>query len=42
MSNNQIYFAKHLPKLTDLSIAENDVNEVEAMLNYFVEKLLIK
>lgn len=42
MSNNQIYFAKHLPKLTDISIDKNDVNEVEDMLNYFVEKLLIK
>ncbi len=40
MSNNQIYFAKHLPKLTDVSIEEDNVNEVEDMLNYFVEKLL--
>ena len=41
MSNNQIYFAKHLPKLTDVSIKKDDVNEVEEMLNYFVEKLLV-
>jgi len=41
MSNNQIYFAKHLPKLTDISVEKNEVNEVEDMLNYFVEKLLI-
>ena len=41
MSNNQIYFAKHLPKLTDVSINKDDVNEVEEMLNYFVEKLLV-
>jgi len=40
MSNNHIYFAKHLPKLTDISVKENDVNEVENMLNYFVDKLL--
>ena len=40
MSNNHIYFAKHLPRLTDISIKENDVDEVENMLNYFVNKLL--
>jgi hypothetical protein len=40
MSNNHIYFAKHLPKLTDISVKENDVNEVENMLNYFADKLL--
>ncbi len=40
MSNNHIYFAKHLPSLTDVSVQENDVNEVEHMLNYFVFKLL--
>jgi len=40
MSNNHIYFAKHLPRLTDISVSENDVDEVENMLNYFVDKLL--
>lgn len=40
MSNNHIYFAKHLPRLTDVSVKENDVEEVEKMLNYFVDKLL--
>ncbi|MGK0426085.1 MAG: hypothetical protein ACJAUR_000179 [Ulvibacter sp.] len=40
MSNNHIYFAKHLPRLTDISVKENDVNEVENMLNYFADKLL--
>lgn len=40
MSNNQIYFAKHLPRLTDISVKEDDVEEVEKMLNYFVNKLL--
>lgn len=41
MSNNQIYFAKHLPKLTDISIEKDEISEVEDMLNYFVEKLLV-
>lgn len=40
MSNNHVYFAKHLPRLTDISINENNVEEVEEMLNYFAEKLL--
>ncbi|APD07152.1 hypothetical protein UJ101_01636 [Flavobacteriaceae bacterium UJ101] len=39
MSNNQIYFAKHIPKLTDISI-KKDEKEVENMLNYFTDKLL--
>ena len=40
MSNNHIYFAQHLPKLTDVSVKGNNVDEVEKMLNYFIEKLL--
>lgn len=40
MSNNHIYFAKHLPRLTDISVKQNDVDEVENMLNYFANKLL--
>ena len=42
MSNNHIYFAKHLPKLTDISVkeSENEAGELENMLNYFTSKLL--
>lgn len=40
MSNNHLFFAQHLPKLTDISIKENETDEVEEMLNYFVKKLL--
>jgi len=40
MSNNHIYFAKYLPRLTDVSIEKNEVDEVKNMLNYFVDKLL--
>ncbi|CAM4255196.1 TetR/AcrR family transcriptional regulator [Gillisia hiemivivida] len=40
MSNNHIYFAKHLPRLTDISVYGNTVDEVEIMLNYFTDKLL--
>ncbi|MGB1004771.1 MAG: TetR/AcrR family transcriptional regulator, partial [Salibacteraceae bacterium] len=40
MSNNQIYFARHLPRLTDISVDKNDLKEVENMLNYFADNLL--
>ena len=40
MSNNHIFFAKHLPRLTDISVSKNEVDEVESMLNYFANKLL--
>ena len=40
MSNNHIFFAKHLPRLTDISIRKNEVDEVESMLNFFANKLL--
>ena len=40
MSNNSVYFAQHLPTLTDISTKENEVVEVENMLMYFVSKLL--
>lgn len=40
MSNNHIYFARHLPRLTDIQVEENKYSEVEKMLNYFATKLL--
>jgi hypothetical protein len=40
MSNNHIYFAKHLPKLTDIEIKNDEVGELEVMLNYFADRLL--
>ncbi|MFT6850980.1 MAG: AcrR family transcriptional regulator [Sphingobacteriales bacterium] len=40
MSNNHIYYAKHLPRLTDISVKGSNVDEVEGMLNYFADKLL--
>lgn len=40
MSNDQVYFAKHLPRLTDIEVKKNEFDEVEKMLNYFAEKLL--
>lgn len=40
MSNNHIFFAEHLPKLTDESIQCGGAEQVEEMLNYYAEKLL--
>ena len=33
MSNDHIYFAKHLPRLTEVSVNGSNVDEVEKMLN---------
>ncbi len=40
MANNQIYFAQHLPKLTDVTVKEDDFDEVEEMLEFFAFRLL--
>ena len=40
MANNHIYFAQHLPKLTDVKVKKNNFKEVEDMLKYFAFNLL--
>ncbi|HHB79842.1 MAG TPA: TetR/AcrR family transcriptional regulator [Saprospiraceae bacterium] len=40
MANNQLFFARYLPKLTDVSSKKNYDVEVEKILNYFLNKLL--
>lgn len=40
MANNHIYFAQHLPRLTDVKVEGEDFEEVEQMLEYFAFKLL--
>lgn len=40
MSNDHLYFAKHLPRLTDIKKEKNKYSEVEIMLNYFSTKVL--
>ncbi len=42
MSNNQVYFAQHLPRLTDLKNKKNNFDDVEKMLAYFAFKMLEK
>lgn len=40
MANNQIYFAQHLPRLTDVKVEDENFAEVEKMLEYFAFSLL--
>lgn len=40
MASNQMYFAQHLPRLTDLSSSEGEYDELQKMLEFFVFKLL--
>jgi len=42
MANNHIYFAQHLPKLTDVKVDGENFDEVEQMLEYFAFGLLCK
>jgi len=42
MANNHIYFAQHLPRLTDVKVKGEDFHEVEEMLEYFAFNLLCK
>lgn len=40
MANNHIYFAQHLPRLTDVKVEDENFDEVERMLEYFAYQLL--
>ena len=40
MANNHIYFAQHLPRLTDVKVKGDNFDEVEEMLNHFAFVLL--
>jgi len=40
MANNQVYFAQHLPKLTDIKVQKGDLSQLETMMKYFVMKLV--
>lgn len=42
MANNHIYFAQHLPRLTDVKVKDDNFDEVEKMLEYFAFTLLCK
>ena len=40
MANNQIFFAEHLPRLTDVKIKEDNYNEVRKLLEFYVQRML--
>ncbi len=40
MANNHIYFAQHLPRLTDVHVEGENFEEVEVMLKYFAFNIL--
>lgn len=40
MANNEIYFAEHLPRLTDIKINNEDYSEVINLLKYYKSKML--
>lgn len=41
MASNHIYFALHLPKLTDIDKNENIIKQIEDLLNYFAFNLIL-
>ncbi len=40
MANNHIFFAQHLPRLTDIEVHGEQYDEVEEMLNFFAFRIL--
>ena len=40
MANNQLYFAQHLPRLTDIKVPKGDLSQLETMMEFFVMKLV--
>ncbi len=41
MANNHIYFAQHLPRLTDIKVQEGNFEEVIKLLEYFACNLIL-
>ena len=42
MANNQIFFALHLPRMTDIKCCESEEDQLIDMMKYFVRKLIEK
>jgi hypothetical protein len=40
MANNNIYFAEHLPSLTDIRIKDGNLSEIKQMLEVFAFRML--
>jgi len=42
MANNQIYFAEHLPKLTDVKVKNGNYDDVIKLLSFYKNRMLSK
>jgi AcrR family transcriptional regulator len=40
MANNEIYFAEHLPRLTDIKVKNENYDEVAKLLKFYKEKMI--
>ena len=40
MANNQIFFAEHLPRLTDVKIKKDNYDEVRKLLEFYTQRML--
>ncbi|MBX2844976.1 MAG: TetR/AcrR family transcriptional regulator [Saprospiraceae bacterium] len=40
MANNQIFFAEHLPRLTDIQVGDEEYGEVVELLQFYKNKML--
>ncbi len=40
MANNQIYFAEHLPKLTDIEVKKENYSDVKKLLSFYMDTIL--
>ncbi len=40
MANNQIFFAEHLPRLTDVKIMKDNYDEVRKLLEFYAQRML--
>jgi len=40
MANNEIYFAEHLPRLSDISVENENYDEVAVLLKYYKNKMI--
>lgn len=41
MANNEIYFAEHLPRLTDIRVKGEEYGEVNNLLKFYKDKMLL-
>jgi len=42
MANNEIFFAEHLPRLTDVRLKGENYDEVNKLMKFYVSKMLVK